>query len=103
MNSDRIREIQEQTAYPESRSVAQALVQVWHEVGAELESVRTERDALRVMLRRSNVRVERRGSPRRVEINIRTVATASDSNERLGDAQKKVRGMYLVERRTCAR
>lgn len=48
MNSDRIREIQEQTAYPESRSVAQALVQVWHEVGAELESVRTERDALRV-------------------------------------------------------
>lgn len=60
MNSDRIREIQEQTAYPESRSVAQALVQVWHEVGAELESVRTERDALRVMLRRSNEEVKRR-------------------------------------------
>lgn len=31
MNSDRIKEIQEQTAYPESVSVKQALLQVWNE------------------------------------------------------------------------
>ena len=31
MNSDRIREIQKETAYPESVSVQQALLQVWNE------------------------------------------------------------------------
>ena len=31
MNSDRIKEIQETTAYPESVSVKQALLQVWNE------------------------------------------------------------------------
>jgi len=31
MNSDRIKEIQKTTAYPESISVAQALLQVWNE------------------------------------------------------------------------
>lgn len=31
MNSDRIKEIQETTAYPESVSVQQALLQVWNE------------------------------------------------------------------------
>ena len=31
MTSDRIKEIQETTAYPESRSVKQALLQVWNE------------------------------------------------------------------------
>lgn len=35
MNSERIREIQEQTAYPESRSVHQALLQVWNECQQE--------------------------------------------------------------------
>lgn len=31
MNSDRIKEIQESTAYPNSESVKQALLQVWNE------------------------------------------------------------------------
>jgi hypothetical protein len=31
MNSDRIKEIQQSTAYPESLSVKQALLQVWNE------------------------------------------------------------------------
>jgi len=31
MNSDRIKEIQQTTAYPESLSVKQALLQVWNE------------------------------------------------------------------------
>lgn len=31
MNSDRIKEIQQTTAYPESRSVHQALLKVWNE------------------------------------------------------------------------
>lgn len=31
MTSDRIKEIQEKTAYPNSRSVQQALLQVWNE------------------------------------------------------------------------
>jgi hypothetical protein len=35
MNSDRIKEIQEQTAYPESVSVKQALLQVWNECEQE--------------------------------------------------------------------
>jgi hypothetical protein len=35
MNSDRIKEIQETTAYPESVSVKQALLQVWNECAQE--------------------------------------------------------------------
>ena len=35
MNSDRIKEIQETTAYPESVSVKQALLQVWNECDQE--------------------------------------------------------------------
>ena len=35
MTSDRIKEIQEQTAYPESISVQQALLQVWNECKQE--------------------------------------------------------------------
>lgn len=31
MNIDRIREIQQKTAFPDSRSVCQALMQVWNE------------------------------------------------------------------------
>jgi hypothetical protein len=35
MNSNRIKEIQEQTAYPESKSVHQGLLQVWNECKQE--------------------------------------------------------------------
>lgn len=35
MNSDRIKEVQEQTAFPESLSVKQALLQVWNECQQE--------------------------------------------------------------------
>ena len=38
MNTDRIKEIQSKTAYPESVSVQQALLQVWNE--AEQEQLR---------------------------------------------------------------
>jgi hypothetical protein len=37
MNSQRIKEIQEATAYPESVSVQQALLQVWNECEQELK------------------------------------------------------------------
>lgn len=40
MTSDRIKEIQEQTAYPESVSVKQALLQVWNECQQQLEKER---------------------------------------------------------------
>ena len=35
MNSDRIEELQKTTAYPDSRSVANALLQVWNECAQE--------------------------------------------------------------------
>ena len=35
MNADRIKEIQSETAYPESLSVAQALMKVWNECAQE--------------------------------------------------------------------
>ena len=38
MNSDRIREIQEETAYPDSVSVKTALLQVWNECQQESNS-----------------------------------------------------------------
>lgn len=38
MNSKRIEEIQEQTAYPESMSVRQALMQVWNELQQDFNS-----------------------------------------------------------------
>ena len=38
MNSNRIKEIQETTAYPESVSVHEALLQVWNECEQELKS-----------------------------------------------------------------
>jgi len=40
MTSERIKEIQEGTAYPESSSVKQALLQVWNE--CEQERVKTD-------------------------------------------------------------
>ena len=41
MRIDRIKEIQEQTAYPDSVSVQQALLQVWNE--CELEKTKTKK------------------------------------------------------------
>lgn len=35
MNTDRIKEIQQETAYPESVSVQQALLKVWNETAQE--------------------------------------------------------------------
>jgi len=35
MNTDRIKEIQQETPYPESVSVQQALLKVWNETGQE--------------------------------------------------------------------
>lgn len=52
MNSDRIRQIQKRTAYPDSISVQQALLQVWNECEQEKLSEQknprqpTEKDAL---------------------------------------------------------
>jgi hypothetical protein len=44
MTSDRIKEIQEGTAYPNSRSVYQALFQVWNECGQEQsKNIQTEK------------------------------------------------------------
>lgn len=40
MNSDRIKEIQETTAYPESVSVKQALLQVWNECEQEQNKIK---------------------------------------------------------------
>lgn len=50
MNSERIREIQEQTAYPESRSVHQALLQVWNECQQENnKDIETYKNRIRVL------------------------------------------------------
>ena len=49
MNSERIKEIQEQTAYPESVSVMLALKQVWNECGQEqlaIQRVSQQRELL---------------------------------------------------------
>jgi hypothetical protein len=45
MNSDRIKEIQMKTAYPESVSVKQALLQVWNE--CEQEKVKLALDTIK--------------------------------------------------------
>lgn len=51
MNSERIKEIQSGTAYPESVSVQQALLQVWNECGQEaqkeIEALKDENERLR--------------------------------------------------------
>jgi hypothetical protein len=47
MTADRIREIQEQTAYPDSKSVQQALFQVWNEC-EQNKPTRTPVDAERL-------------------------------------------------------
>jgi hypothetical protein len=39
MNTDRIKEIQEETGYPESVSVQQALLKVWNETAQEYTCV----------------------------------------------------------------
>lgn len=42
MTAERIKEIQQSTAYPESVSVQQALLQVWNECAQEASQQRTE-------------------------------------------------------------
>ena len=58
MNTDRIKEIQQQTAYPESVSVQQALLKVWNEceqeqlhIAAVIKSLPTLEDATKVAVR----------------------------------------------------
>jgi UTP-glucose-1-phosphate uridylyltransferase len=49
MNTDRIKEIQQETAYPESVSVQQALMKVWNETEQEqLRINETEQEQLRI-------------------------------------------------------
>ena len=43
MNTDRIKEIQEETAYPESVSVQQALLKVWNETAQEFNLTHEDR------------------------------------------------------------
>lgn len=50
MTPQRIKEIQAETAYPESVSVQQALLKVWHECGQELSSLQKENEELRKRL-----------------------------------------------------
>ena len=40
MNTDRIREIQKRTAYPDSLSVYTALLQVWNETVQDIQAVK---------------------------------------------------------------
>lgn len=42
MNVDRIEELMKQTAYPESRSVMQAMLQVWNEMQQDFNSRKCE-------------------------------------------------------------
>ena len=44
MTTERIKEIQSKTAYPESASVQQALLQVWNEVAQKYETFNTKRE-----------------------------------------------------------
>ena len=57
MNSDRIKKLQEQTAFPDSVSVRQALLQVWNECqqenNIELAALRKENEELRATLNRA--------------------------------------------------
>jgi hypothetical protein len=55
MNSDRIKEIQEQTAYPESVSVKQALLQVWNECEQKQLSISLVSKRLEMRRQASNV------------------------------------------------
>lgn len=44
MNSERIKEIQAETAYPQSRSVHQALLKVWNECEQKQERMYSEEE-----------------------------------------------------------
>ncbi len=50
MNSDRIKEIQMATAYPDSQSVQQALLQVWNE--CQQERMYSEEEVLELLTQR---------------------------------------------------
>lgn len=58
MNTDRIREIQSETAYPDSRSVKAALLQVWNECGHELAAKDTRIKELEETVRLSVEKLE---------------------------------------------
>ena len=53
MTSERIKEIQQQTAYPDSISVQQALLQVWNECSQlpQQETLYTEEEVLELLLK----------------------------------------------------
>ncbi len=50
MTTERIKEIQSKTAYPESASVQQALLQVWNEVAQKYETFNTKREMREILL-----------------------------------------------------
>ena len=50
MNSDRIKKIHEDTVYPESVSVQQALFRVWSECSHETKQLEAENAALRAVI-----------------------------------------------------
>ena len=52
MTSDRIKELQDETAYPKSRSVRQALLQVWNECQQE------QNKKLQDLIRKIEIHVE---------------------------------------------
>ena len=51
MNIDRIKEIQSKTAYPNSTSVQQALLQVWNECAQEKERIKSDNEALKEIVK----------------------------------------------------
>ena len=46
MNTERIKEIQKETGYPDSVSVQQALLKVWNECEQDLQNVSQQRELL---------------------------------------------------------
>ena len=50
MNSERIKEIQQKTAYPNSVSVQQALLQVWNECKQQNKNLYSEEDMTKYAL-----------------------------------------------------
>jgi len=59
MTTERIKEIQNKTAYPESASVQQALLQVWNEVAQKYETFNTkENDTAKMVCGFFDYRIE---------------------------------------------
>lgn len=49
MNSERIKEIQQETAYPDSVSVRRALLQVWNECEQQNKNLYSEEEVLQIL------------------------------------------------------